>query len=81
MARWALVSLGQVQVLDLAATDPNLKGFFGGFSDGNYGYAAPYFTEGIYWASETSAAAAPQRQRRHLPCVFWPSSAGTQEEY
>ena len=81
MARLALASFGQVQVLDLAATDVNLKGSFGGFSNGTYGYAAPYLTEGVYWASETTAAASPRRQRRHLQCVFRPSSAGTQEEW
>ena len=63
MVRWALASFGQVQVLDLAATDPNLKGFLGGFSDGTYGYVAPYFTDGVYWANGTTAAAALRRQR------------------
>ena len=33
--------LHQVQVLDLATTDPDLKVFGGGFSDGSYGYLAP----------------------------------------
>ena len=81
MVRWALASFGQVQVLDLAATDSNLKGFFGGFSDGPYSYMAPYLTEGVYWVSETTAAAAALRQqRRPLPCVFRPSGARTQEE-
>ena len=80
MVRWALASFGQVQALDLAATDSNLKGFFGGFSDGTYGYAAPCFTEGVYWASQTSAATALRQQRRPLPCVFRPYGAGTQEE-
>ena len=28
-------------MLDLAVTDPDLKGFYGGFASGNYGYFAP----------------------------------------
>ena len=52
MVRWALASFGQVQALDLAATDPNLKGFFGGFSDGTYGYAAPRLLESVYWVRQ-----------------------------
>ena len=31
-----------VQVLDLTATDPDLKGFSGGFESGDYGYFTPY---------------------------------------
>ena len=44
-----MASFGQVQVLDLAATDSNLKGFFGGFSDGTRG--AMRHGE-VYWASQ-----------------------------
>jgi hypothetical protein len=31
-----------VSVLDLTSTDADLKGFFGGFTDGRYGYFVPY---------------------------------------
>ena len=48
VARWALASFDQVQVLDLTETDPTLKGFYGGFSDGIYGYAMP-FNNGAYF--------------------------------
>ena len=43
-----LASSDQVQVLDLTVMDPVLKGFYGGFSDGTYGYAAPY-NDGAYF--------------------------------
>ena len=43
MARWALASFEQVQVLDLTLTNPALKGFIAGFHDGTYGYAVPYY--------------------------------------
>ncbi len=33
---------GGVTSLDLASVDPGLKGFTGGFTDGHYGYFAPY---------------------------------------
>jgi hypothetical protein len=31
-----------VDVLDLTSTDADLKGFYGGFTDGRYGYFVPY---------------------------------------
>ena len=36
-------STSGVEWLDLAAQDSNLKGFYGGFTDGRYGYLVPYF--------------------------------------
>ena len=33
-------------VLDLTITDAALKGFYGGFDDGSYGYLAPYSNGG-----------------------------------
>ena len=41
VARVDLATFSQVQVLDLAATDPDLKGFSGGFTSGGYGYFVP----------------------------------------
>ncbi len=38
---------GGVTVLDLAAVDSDLKGFYGGFTDGRYGYFVPNYN-GIY---------------------------------
>jgi hypothetical protein len=35
-------AVGGITVLDLASTDGNLKGFRGGFTDGRYGYFAPF---------------------------------------
>jgi hypothetical protein len=32
--------------IDLMATDPNLKGFYGGFTDGRYGYLVPGYPGG-----------------------------------
>ena len=43
MARVDLATFSQVQVLDLTATDPDLKGFYGGFASGGYGYFVPYY--------------------------------------
>jgi hypothetical protein len=37
---------GGITSLDLTTVDANLKGFQGGFSDGRYGYFAPYNTAG-----------------------------------
>ena len=42
LARVNLTTFSQVQVLDLTATDPGLKGFHGGFASGGYGYFVPY---------------------------------------
>jgi len=43
VARWRLDSFDGVEVLDLTATDPDLKGFSSGFQDGTYGYLTmPY---------------------------------------
>ena len=44
MARFNLAtfSTDSVEVLDLAKTDPHLKGIFGGFSDGKFGYTVPW---------------------------------------
>lgn len=38
------------QSLDLAAFDPDLEGFQGGFSDGRYGYFVPYYN-GVYFGT------------------------------
>jgi len=38
---WKLWPLLPPSVLDLTATDPDLKGFLGGFTDGTYGYTVP----------------------------------------
>jgi len=35
-----------VSVLDLTATDSDLKGFKGGFTDGTYGYMVPFINDG-----------------------------------
>ena len=40
VARVDLATFSQVQVLDLTATDPDLKGFTGGFASGGYGYVS-----------------------------------------
>ena len=44
MGRWRgnLTTFSQVQVLDLAATDADLRGFQGGFASDAYGYLVPY---------------------------------------
>ena len=43
VARVDLATFSQVRVLDLTATDPDLKGFRNGFASGGYGYFVPYF--------------------------------------
>ena len=35
-----------VQVLDLATTDADLTGFYGGFASDGYGYVVPYYNGG-----------------------------------
>ena len=35
-----------VEILDLTATDPGLSGFDGGFTDGTYGFFAPFYNGG-----------------------------------
>ena len=42
VARVDLATFSEVQVLDLTTTDPDLKGFFGGFASGDYGYFVPF---------------------------------------
>jgi len=42
IVRFSLRTFGDVQVLDTAMKDPDLKGFRGGFTDGTYGYLVPY---------------------------------------
>ena len=42
LVRVDLETFSQVQVLDLAATDTDLKGFEGGYASGDYGYLVPY---------------------------------------
>ena len=42
MARVELANFSQVQVLDLASMDADLRGFQGGFASGGYGYLVPY---------------------------------------
>jgi len=42
VARFSLSDFSRVSVLDLTATDSDLKGFVGGFTDGTYGYLVPY---------------------------------------
>ena len=42
VVRVDLATFSQVQVLDLATIDPDLKGFWGGFASGGYGYFVPY---------------------------------------
>jgi hypothetical protein len=37
------VPLGKPRVLDLSVTNAGLKGFYGGFTDGRYGYFVPYY--------------------------------------
>ena len=37
-----------VEVLNLESVDSSLKGFYGGFSDGNYGYLIPYNNENYF---------------------------------
>ena len=46
-----------VQALDLTATDPDLKGFIGGFASGDYGYFVPY-NNGAYHGKVASVALA-----------------------
>ena len=67
VARWALASFGQVQVLDLTLTDPALKGFGGGFSYGTYHMG-------------TDATSSAQLTSRCVPGVLrytWPASQFT----
>merc|ERR1712060_32614 len=45
VARFSLSDFSTVSVLDLTATDSDLKGFWGGFTDGTYGYVVPYLNE------------------------------------
>jgi len=42
VARFLLSDFSTVSVLDLTAKDPDLKGFYGGFTDGTYGYLVPH---------------------------------------
>ena len=42
MVRFSVADFTTVEVLDLTNTDADLKGFFGGFTDGTWGYAVPY---------------------------------------
>ena len=37
------IPIGNPHVLDLTDTDVDLKGFFGGFTDGRYGYFVPFY--------------------------------------
>ncbi len=39
---------GGVSWLDMASTDAGLKGFFGGFTDGRYGYFVPFYINGAF---------------------------------
>ena len=48
VVRVDLTTFSQVQVLDLTATDPDLKGFFGGFASGGYGYFVPYYNGNFF---------------------------------
>ena len=48
ISRRGFEPLGRPQVLNLATTDPDLKGFIGGFTDGRYGYFVPY-NNGAYF--------------------------------
>jgi len=48
VARFSLSDFSSVSVLDLAATDPDLKGFQGGFTDGTYGYVVPHYNGADY---------------------------------
>jgi len=49
VARFSLSDFSSVSVLDLAATDSDLKGFCGGFTDGTYGYMVPDRNDGGYF--------------------------------
>jgi len=42
VARFSLRTFSDVQVLDVAAIDADLKGFRGAFTDGTYGYIVPH---------------------------------------
>ncbi|CAK0874272.1 unnamed protein product [Prorocentrum cordatum] len=42
VARFLLSDFNTVEVLHLASADSDLEGFFGGFTDGTYGYAVPH---------------------------------------
>jgi len=42
IARFSLQTFSDIQVLDMAAADADLKGFRGGFTDGTYGYLVPF---------------------------------------
>ena len=48
VARVDLSDFLTVSVLDLTDTDSDLKGFWGGFTDGSYGYFVPY-SNGAYY--------------------------------
>ena len=48
VARVDLNDFSTVSVLNLVSTDADLKGFWGGFTDGRYGYFVPYYN-GAYF--------------------------------
>ena len=41
-------NIGRPRVLNLATTDADLKGFYGGFTDGCYGYFVPYNNDAYF---------------------------------
>ena len=49
VSRIDLATFSQVQVLDLAATDADLRGFIDGFASDGYGYVVPYQNNGDYF--------------------------------
>ena len=58
VARVDLATFSRVQVLDLTATDPDLKGFWGGFASDGYGYVVPY-NNGVDYFGKVARFAVP----------------------
>jgi hypothetical protein len=48
VVRVDLNDFSTVSVLNLASTDADLKGFYGGFTDGRYGYFVPHYNGSYY---------------------------------
>ena len=68
VARFRLDDFSTVQVLNLGATDPLLKGFIGGFTDGTWGYVVPYSNGAPFGRVARFPVV------RHVPQMGWQSS-------
>ena len=59
VARVDLATFSRVQVLDLTATDADLRGFCGGFASGGYGYVVPNYNQDGYFGKVARFATPP----------------------